>query len=273
MSAFKTVIIDINRINENDSFDDFILHTLFDVVIGIDNYNGLPNEAFLITDNIAAKNKAIQKGIGLSVYTTTENDPMRFPEALYCIDTIKDMSDETINRMYQRAAGIPWTILETDRCVVREITVEDVDRLYEIYSIKEVHMYIENLFENKDDEIQYTKDYISNQYRFFEYGLWGVVLKESGELIGRAGIFDRENQDIRELGFVFDRKVWGTGIAEEVLRDIINYAKEELLIDKICANVLTENVRSEKLLKKLKFKYDKEVMIDNKKYNQLLLSL
>jgi len=130
MSELNTIIIDINRINENDSLDKFVCNTSYKVVIGMDNYYDEGSKAFLITDNFAAKNKAKSVGIGLSVYTNSENDPSRFPEALYCIDTIMDMTDETLNRMYERANNLPWTIFESDRCIIREITVEDVDRLY-----------------------------------------------------------------------------------------------------------------------------------------------
>lgn len=280
-SPMDTIIIDINSINEGDSLEEFLSATSYDVVIGMDNYIereknnpmhqiGKYDGGFLITDNLAAKNKAINNGIGLSVYINGQNDASSFSEALYCIETIKDMSDYTLNRMYERANGIPWTIFETKRCIVREIKVKDVDRLYEIYSDEDVKRYIEDLFSDKQEEINYTKDYIANQYRFFEYGLWVVILKETNELIGRAGIFDRENQDEIELGFVFDKSVWGKGIAMEVLEGVISYAREELGIKILAANVHPDNVKSQKLLEKLGFVVVSEKMIDRKNHKHLI---
>lgn len=279
------IIIDINCINEGDSLEAFISATSYDVVLGADNYvssallqrgegsEGLAEDVFLITDNIGAKNRALAFGIGMAVYITPDNDASRFSEALYCIETLKDMTDDTLLRMYQRAAGIPWLILETDRCLVREITVEDVDRLYEIYADEDVRRYVDNLYENREDEIQYTRDYISSQYRFFEYGLWIVVQKETGTVIGRAGIFDRENQDLKELGFVFSKDVWGQGIASEVLTAVMDYAGTELSVETLCANVQTGNDRSYRLLFRLGFEKNEDKIIDGKKYINLVRRL
>lgn len=182
------------------------------------------------------------------------------------------MVDDTLIRMYQRANNIPWTIVKTERCIIREITTADVDRLYEIYSDYETRQYIEDLYENKEDEIKYTEEYIANQYRFFEYGLWIVTDKSTGTIIGRAGLFNRDCQDEIELGFVFDKSYWGKGYAMEVLTAIISYAKSELSVTSMCANVHNDNIRSKKLLEKLSFKYDRENTIDSKLYSKFILT-
>jgi len=265
----KNLILDINRINENDSIDDFLKVTDFSVTMGMDNYlsSGLEGGAFLLTDNISARNKAVIKGIGMAAYLGEGVDPSQFPEALYCIDSLKDMTDEAFMRMYERAEGIPWTVFETERCYVREITTEDVLRLYEIYSDKETKRYIEDLYDDYEKEVQFTKDYILNQYRFYEYGLWIVILKETGEVIGRAGIFDRENQENTEIGFVFDKKYWGKGIATEILTAISDYARKEFGIETLVAHVMNGNLRSKALLTKLGYSYIGEESIDGKVYD------
>ena len=51
-------------------------------------------------------------------------------------------------------------ILKTDRLTLREIRVEDVDRLYEIYEGPGITDFIEPLYEDRDEEIVYTRDYI-----------------------------------------------------------------------------------------------------------------
>jgi len=48
---------------------------------------------------------------------------------------------------------------------------------------------------------------------------------------------------------------------------------DEFQIDSLCANVIPEDIKSKKLLERLGFCLSKEVLIDNKKYDQLLLNL
>lgn len=246
------IIIDVDKLNDADSIDELIKKSENEIICGID---ACEYADFLITDNRRAADIAITRGIGISVYINGMNDASDFPEALYCIDSLYDMSDETLLRMYQRANNIPWTILETKRCVVREITLADIDRLYEVYSDPLVKKYIEDLYEDKEEEIRFTKDYIENQYKFYEYGLWVVLLKDTNELIGRAGIFGREDQEELEIGFVFKRAYWGVGISDEVLTAIIDYAKEELSVNVLVAHAEKGNEHSRRFLTRLGFKY------------------
>ena len=269
MALLKTLIIDINRLNDGDSIEEFILNTSFSVVKGIANFSGKNTlSAFVITDNRSAANHANYLGLGIAVYTNDLNNAGDFPEALYCIDNLKEMSDKNIERMFLRANDLPWDILESERCLVREITVDDVDRMYAIYSDADVREYIEDLYSEREEEIQYTKDYIANQYRFYEYGLWVVIEKSTNTIIGRAGIFDRPDQDLQEIGFVFAKEYWGRGFATEVLTKIMEYAKEELDIESLYAHVYRENIRSKKLLESLGFSYVCEANVDDKIFDR-----
>ena len=75
---------------------------------------------------------------------------------------------------------MPWIIAETERLVIREFTAEDA-----------AHMIQEDV--GPGDEIFHRREkltaYIDSQYRFFEYGIWAVVEKESMTVIGKAGLF------------------------------------------------------------------------------------
>lgn len=47
--------------------------------------------------------------------------------------------------------------------------------------------FVEPLYDY-ETELEYQKAYIENMYGFYEYGMWLVFLKETGRLIGRAGL-------------------------------------------------------------------------------------
>lgn len=273
----KTLFIDIGKLNNGDSIDGLAERFPFEV-----NYNplvmaSLPvatlDDAFLITDNRKAADYASMHGVGIAVYLNGENNAGDFPEALYCIESFAEMSAEAIERMYLRAKNLPWEILRTKNVIVREITVSDVDRLYEIYSDADVVRYIENLYENREEELRFTKDYIINQYRFYEYGMWIVESIKTNEIIGRAGIFDRADQEYKEIGFVFAKEYWGRGYAKETLKAIINYANEELEVDTLIAHVMRDNLRSKRLLESLGFVYDRDTVVEGNMFERFLLHI
>ena len=83
-------------------------------------------------------------------------------ESSYLKDEIIEGTDfvpDHLLKIHQRFNNIPWKILETERLLVRETTVDDIDRFYEIYDDPSTTMYIEPLFDDRNEEIEYTKNY------------------------------------------------------------------------------------------------------------------
>lgn len=176
-----------------------------------------------------------------------------FPGAFYAVENPEEMDRKSYDLAYRRLAGLPWEILATERLIVRETTVEDVDSFYRIYAEPSITEYMENLLADRDEEIAYTKDYIEKVYAFYGYGMWTVLEKESGEVVGRAGITWREGYQLPELGFVFGVPWQGRGYVWEVCRAILVYAREELLMKRVQTLVRPGNERSLRLCEKLGF--------------------
>ena len=63
-------------------------------------------------------------------------------------------------------------------------------------------------------------------YRFYNYGIWTVIEKTTGDIIGRAGIEngEYEGRAILELGYLIDRKWQGRGLGKEAARACTEYA-------------------------------------------------
>ncbi|MDE7359050.1 MAG: GNAT family N-acetyltransferase [Lachnospiraceae bacterium] len=156
---------------------------------------------------------------------------------------------------------------------MRETTVEDVDCFYRIYAEPSITKYMENLFADRDEEVAYTKDYIEKVYAFYGYGMWTVLDKEGGGVIGRAGISWREGYDLPELGFVFGVPWQGRGYAYEVCSAILAYARKELLMERVQALVQPGNERSLRLCEKLGFAVSGESEVDGKRHLLLMKDL
>ena len=110
---------------------------------------------------------------------------------------------------YEREHHLPWEIARTDRWILREFTMDDMDGLVELYDQpgvsyriengKKVPGYIEPLLPREEEE-EYQRCYIENMYGYFEYGMWIVTERqrycldraESGQTIGNRNEAKRQ---------------------------------------------------------------------------------
>lgn len=191
----------------------------------------------------------------------------------YAVTDIDDLDERYLERVWQRYRGLPWDICETERCLVRETVPEDVDSFYRIYSDESITAYMEDLFEDKEKEKQYIRDYIEKVYGFYGFGMWTVCLKETGEVIGRAGLSVREGFEEPELGYVIGKKWQRQGIAAEVCREILAYGRDELGFERVRALMHPGNMASKRLCCKLGFLYGKEIVLDSEVYHSYYIRL
>ncbi len=157
-------------------------------------------------------------------------------------------------------------ILETERCYVREIGLDDVVLEYELYDSPHMLDFIEPLLPY-EEELEYQKLYIEKIYGKYGYGMWAVFDKVSNRLIGEAGLehrvdINREKfpydwmfaEDCSELGFCFAEDLWGQGYCTEVCRGILDYGINVLGHKVFFARAEKENKGSVRVLEKLGFK-------------------
>ena len=119
--------------------------------------------------------------------------------------------DILLEKAVRRQYGLPWIIAQTKRLLIREFTKDDP---LEAESADDG----DGVFSDRARR----EDYIDNQYRFHECGLWALVLKKSGLIIGKAGI------TAGELGYHIYGPFRGRGYAFEACSAILGYAEEEL---------------------------------------------
>jgi len=225
-----------------------------------------------ITDSETEYRALKQQGKYVLPYRHEENVRAVYEGALYVIEQIEEMDFKTIDMVFRRLAGLPWDILETKRCVIRETMVEDVDIFYHIYAEPEITEYMEDLYADRDEEIAYIRDYREKVYGFYGYGMWTVMTKD-GAVIGRAGISWREGFDLPELGFVIGVPWQRQGYAYEVCSAILAYAYEELGFTQVQALVMKGNEKSAALCTRLGFKRDKSIILENEEYVVYLYSV
>ena len=86
------------------------------------------------------------------------------------------------------------TVIETARCYVREFSVSCIPEVFRLYEGEHFTDYIEPLL-SVEEETEYRENYIKKIYGKYGYGMWDVFDKETGRLIGEAGLEHRTDSD------------------------------------------------------------------------------
>lgn len=187
------------------------------------------------------------------VWLNERNADQSFPDGSYCVENLSDIDARYLDRVYRRFHGIPWDIAETERLKIREIAVEDVPQLYELYSDASITRYMEPLFADPRQEEIYTREYIQNIYRFYGYGMWVLEEKRKGRVIGRAGLEYKEGFEGLELGFMLGVQYQHKGYAYEACSEILAYGVRELDQRTYCSFIDENNTASIHLCERLGF--------------------
>jgi RimJ/RimL family protein N-acetyltransferase len=176
-----------------------------------------------------------------------------------------------IVRIYERFHHLPWVITMTKRLLIREITTDDVDALFEMYRPDEVSRYLPPLHLTREEEIAYIHNYIRYIYSFYECGMWVICNKKNGNVIGRAGVEMRmlDGEQVAELGYMVALPYQRQGIAEEAVRAVLAYVEQEELlqdVSEITCLIDKENVPSQKFAEKMGFMLTGTCICDKKSW-------
>ena len=115
-------------------------------------------------------------------------------------------------------------MIETERLLLREYTLDDFDSLYEIMSDAETMQHYPAPF----DEAR-TRRWIEwnlENYAQYGFGLWAVVLKETGEFIGDCGLTlqNIDGEMLPEIGYHIRHDCQRMGYASEAAKAVRNWA-------------------------------------------------
>ena len=122
-----------------------------------------------------------------------------FDACLYLVCEMEAADDMLLEKAVRRQYGLPWIIAQTKRLLIREFTKDDP---LEAESADDG----DGVFSDRARR----EDYIDNQYRFHECGLWALVLKKSGLIIGQGN-----------WGIIFTGR---SGAVDTLLRHALRYS-------------------------------------------------
>lgn len=231
----------------------------------------LIGETIYITDHEEVGKQLLEERANVLIWIHGDNKDKNLSFAPYAIEGIEEIDYIYVERIYRRFQRLPWIITETKRCIIREMTEQDLDAVYEVYAGKSITKYMEGLYESREEELEYTRSYIQNAYTFWGYGTWVIERKRDGKIIGRVGFNLREGYEEPEIGFVIMEEEQRKGYALECCTAALKVGKEEYEFEKIQALVKEGNQASVNLCQKLGFRLVGITKLQAEEYLRFLL--
>jgi [ribosomal protein S5]-alanine N-acetyltransferase len=174
------------------------------------------------------------------------------------------------------------TALETDRLLLRPLTMDDLGPLATIYADPEVRRFFPETLTRDEtrEELEWLIEVYDGRYGF---GLWATVLNETGEFIGRCGLLpwrvtssgkgclaldhadefpDAEAVYEIELAYLLAKEHWGRGLATEAARSIVHDAFERLRVTRLIALIDPDNEASLKVARNVGMRVEGDVELD-----------
>lgn len=145
-------------------------------------------------------------------------------------------------------------ILETERVFLREMTQEDFFNITPILQDAQTMYAYEHAF--ADSEVQEWLDRQISRYKKDGFGLWGVILKQTGVFVGQVGLTVQETPQgpETEIGWLLNRAYWHQGYAGEAAAGCRDYAFGALKKKKVVSIIRDTNTASRRVAERLGMK-------------------
>lgn len=148
--------------------------------------------------------------------------------------------------------------IETERLLLREWRDEDLLPFFHINQDSKVTEFL-----RKKYSLEETREFIERIKKHFKnhgFGLWAVILKETGEFIGYIGLaaptFQAPFTPCFEIGWRLGSQYWGKGYATEGAKAVRDAAFNVFQLDEIVSFTVPENKRSIRVMEKIGMKHN-----------------
>jgi RimJ/RimL family protein N-acetyltransferase len=150
-------------------------------------------------------------------------------------------------------------VYETGRLVLRQFRDDDLDALFAVIGDPITMQYYPHTFTRKDAEEWLGRNL--RRYALHGYGLFAVVLKTTGEMIGDCGLVQQqiEGLSLLEVGYHLRRDQWGKGYATEAARATMGYAFQTLNVAKLISLIRPDNLPSRRVAERNGMKIEQQI--------------
>jgi RimJ/RimL family protein N-acetyltransferase len=158
------------------------------------------------------------------------------------------------------AADPAAPVLETERLVLRQLTLEDAPFMLQLVNEPSWLRFIgDRGVRTLEDARRYLQEGPLASYARHGFGLYLTELKPSGAPAGICGLIKRDSLEDVDLGFAFLPRYWGRGYATEAAAAVVGLAFSALGLERLVAITTLDNASSIKLLEKLGMRREESV--------------
>lgn len=257
----KYVVLDEENKNKN-----FLFSGAYEIFYQINHLNKDQYQQTLVISKKRDKLEEAQKANIAVLGVETEPTDSFLPCKLV-VERLDLTTAGELNKAFCREKEIPLIVIETKRLLIREIEKKDMDALYQLYQGEEVNDFVDKLHEDRELEAAYISDYIRLIYRFYDLGMWMLWDKETGKIIGRAGVepMEYKGEQVLELGYIIGKESRQKGYAREACEAILEYVKSLEEYQFVDAVIYSGNSISMDFIKTLGFEIISEEMKGKKR--------
>lgn len=207
----------------------------------------LPEECLVIEDSKNGVCAAKAAGMACLGFANPGSGEQDLSLADYLFESYESIDPMFVDMVYHRSHKIPFCIGETKEIIVRELGAADYIQVAEFS--KAVHQEADiELFGDLYPSKEQFESYITNAYSFFGYGYYGIFDQQKDVLLGIAGFSEN-----LELGYVIHPLERRKGYAFTACKIILEYAREQLALERVIITTSCENIASVRVAESLSF--------------------
>lgn len=150
-----------------------------------------------------------------------------------------------------------FPIIESDKFLLREMSLKDVDDMFCYYSNPEMMKFTSTEVHTSKEETLARIVKLSNSFNSKKGIAWVIEDKESNRVIGDIGIY-YITKDYKKAGIGFNiaQTYWNKGYGTQALTLVLRHAITKMNINRIEATCKVDNIASARVMEKSGMHYE-----------------
>ena len=163
--------------------------------------------------------------------------------------------------------------IETERLLLRDLRLTDLEGMFALDSDSEVHKFLGNKPVKTIDESRIILESVLKQYKERGIGRFAVIEKSSGDFVGWSGLRLNTEYNMNgftkyyDVGYRLIKRFWGKGFATESGKASVDYAFNNMKLPEIYATTELGNQASHNALLKIGLHYVEDFYFEQEQVN------
>lgn len=161
------------------------------------------------------------------------------------------------------------TVFETERLIARRLQPSDIASMLVVYGDADAMRWVGDGQPITEEQCVKWLEVTENNYRLRGYGMFTLVERNSGEIIGFCGLVHPGGQIEPEIKYALKRHYWGLGLATEAAMALLDFGAAVKGLRHVIATAAPENIASHRVLLKAGMEYTELRENEDGSYTQL----